>query len=176
MDTRVSGSAGPAMLEARHLSPLMAAKRDAPDAGSVNFCPFGCGDHELTEMGYCPHLIGFYTKSLGMHYEPRAIDARGNEAILGHKPEPMKKGYKLVQVTTSSRVYSPVKAEHLIPKADYRDQADATHAEIMAQSRDLIKRADELLNPMMEGDWSGPTVYDTRPSENKAAPASKPAK
>ena len=95
------------------LSPLMQAKADNVDGSKVNMCPFGCEDEELDDFGYCGHLVGFTND--GKLMEPQVVNEFGRRQVVvatrreGKKDvpvlEPVLKTDKLVQITTSYRVY-----------------------------------------------------------------------
>lgn len=93
--------------DANH-SPLMRALAKAAQGETVNFCPFGCEEHELDERGYCPHLVGFSND--GKTMEP-FVQKGDQRVVVGERPEPVRKGDKLVRITVSSRVYRDVDKE-----------------------------------------------------------------
>lgn len=107
----------------QHLSPLMQRKAAAQKNEVVNACPFGCGVQQLDENGYCKHLVGFTNDQKS--YEPmvrkggrRVVQCRmeptgevhpdEGEPLLAPKLERVRDTDKLVQITTSYRVYRDV--------------------------------------------------------------------
>ncbi len=92
-------------------SPLMKAKEADRTGEGVNFCPFGCEQDDMDDHGYCDHLIGFSND--GKTYEPMVKDERGHRVVRGGRPAPVQRTDKLVQITTSSRVYRDTKEEKL---------------------------------------------------------------
>jgi hypothetical protein len=91
---------------------------DANPKGTViNVCPFGCGDSDLDDHGYCKHLVGFTNAQLPEGDVKKVTDEgvvevleeQPNRAIatkaVGRKRLPLKPGDKLVRITQSSRVY-----------------------------------------------------------------------
>lgn len=149
----------PGMRRANH-SRLMEALKNKGSGTVVNFCPFGCEDHQLDENGWCAHLIGFYNG--GNTYEPRIRRKSDKRIIVSGKARlPMEKGFVLVRITTTARVYSPKAAEHLAVK---RDDADREYSEVMERERQLLEAAEKVRNPVLEGEWE--SAY-----ERPAAPA-----
>ena len=123
------------------LSPLMAAKA----AGlSGNFCPFGCGDDDVDEHGYCYHLIGFTFDEKRKRFETMKQMDNGHVAVqvpfttkrLGPKHvkrvyqyEKVQPGDQLVEISTSSRVYRNIPRpddweDELIQVPDEDDEDD----------------------------------------------------
>jgi hypothetical protein len=145
-------------------SPLMKQLMASRITGDVaNACPFGCEDHELDEKGACAHLIGFYDK--GNTYEPRIKQKKDGRVIVSGKArKPMQKGFKLVRITTTARVYSPEPNKFLTVT---RDETERFQVEIMEQERQLVEVAEKIRNPVLEGDW-GESAYDVF---RKPAPA-----
>lgn len=96
-----------------NLSPLMQAKLRASLGEKVNFCPFGCGTHDLDEQGYCRHLVGFTTDGKSMEPlaevdrfgNPVATPGAGTRKVLGTRTTPVPQGAKLERITVSYRVY-----------------------------------------------------------------------
>ncbi len=109
------------------VSELMKAKAANTTGEKVNFCPFGCGDEELDDNGYCRHLVGFTND--GKTFEPmvrkggrrvvqvhrdRVEVVEGGEKTFEFGPpvlEVVQKGDQLVKITISSRVYRDVGKE-----------------------------------------------------------------
>lgn len=109
-------------------SPLMRAKAIAGANEKVNFCPFGCTVEDIDENGYCDHVIGFTND--GKTYEPMILGEDGRRRVkvdmakVGERRDAKGKMHpimkpvlpsllptdKLVQITTSSRVYRDVNA------------------------------------------------------------------
>lgn len=87
-----------------NLSDLMKAKSRASLGEKVNFCPFGCDDEDLDDLGYCEHLVGIALPD-GKTMEPVITDDRGRRRVVGASPQPVQRGDKLVRITTCSRVY-----------------------------------------------------------------------
>lgn len=155
---------GPQQRSANH-SPLMAKLVKRSQGEVVNECPFGCTDEELDDNGYCGHLIGFYSQ--GTMYEPRIRRKKDGRIIVsGAQKKPMEKGFRLVRITTSARVYSPRQDKSLVVT---RDEYDKIQNEILAKERELLKAAETLRNPVLEGEW-GQTDYD-KPVAAAATPA-----
>lgn len=103
MDPRVAGQKS-----ANH-SPLMERLQRASLGEKVNFCPFGCKEHELDELGLCDHLVG-YTDD-GRTMEP-VEKVRGRRVVqLPQGPDgrprrvPVPPGSRLERITVSARVY-----------------------------------------------------------------------
>lgn len=160
---------GPQLRKSNY-SPLMQALSRRSAGEVVNFCPFGCGDHELDEAGHCGHLIGFYNG--GGTFEPRVRRKKGQRAhedgriiVDGSKRQKMKGGYKLVRITSTARVYCAEPVKDLIVR---RDDIDRVQEETLRQETELLERAEAIRNPVLEGDW-GPTVYDAAPAGAAAA-------
>lgn len=140
-----------------HLTPLMAAKA-ASKGDVVNFCPYGCEDHQLDENGYCGHLIGFVNAGQ-KYYEPRVNDATGQVGAFGSNKKPMEKKFHVVWGTTTGRVYSRKLDGRLVPKLT--DESDKVQARITEEERRLTEMADAIRNPPREdGEW-GDSVYDS---------------
>lgn len=87
------------------LTPLMKAKAADLMGEGVNFCPFGCDLSDLDDHGYCSHLVGFSND--GKVMEPFVVE-KGKKVVKGDRLQPVLKGDKLVQITTSSRVYRDI--------------------------------------------------------------------
>lgn len=154
---------GPQQRQANH-SPLMRALTRKSQGEVANFCPFGCEDHELDENGWCGHLVGFYNG--GNTYEPRIRRKADRRIIVSGKARlPMQKGFKLVRITTTARVYSPTVQESLVVK---REDADRVLADVMEEERRLLEAAERVRNPVLEGEW-GESVYDLSPKAAAAA-------
>ncbi len=154
---------GPQMRKTNH-SELMKALNLRSAGEVVNFCPYDCTDGQLDENGHCGHLIGFYNG--GQTYEPRIRRKKGNRPhedgriiVDGSKRKKMEKGFKLVRITTTARVYSSVPIKELIVR---RDEIDQVQEDILRQEQDLLERAEAIRNPVLEGEW-GATTYDTEP-------------
>lgn len=146
---------GPQVRQNNH-SPLMRALAKANKGDVVNFCPFGCSDLNLDDLGQCGHLVGFYNG--GKTYEPRMVRKKDRRVIVnGRMRRPMEQGFKLVQITTSARVYSPALVKELIPQKD--TDFDEGQQAMMTMERQLLEAADRIRNPVLEGDW-GETAYD----------------
>jgi hypothetical protein len=136
-------------------SPLMRALVAKKDGFVVNFCPFGCSDGELDDNGYCGHLVGFFNG--GTTYEPRVRRKKDGRIIVdGRNRRPMEKGFKLVKITTSARVYSPTLVKDLAVK---QHDFDAETAAIFREEQELLAQAERVRNPVLEGTW-GETDYD----------------
>lgn len=154
-------------------SPLMIelARKNSGDVEVVNFCPFGCEDAELDERGYCGHLYGFFNG--GATFEPRgyAKDTKGKptgpEVVMGEKRQPMKKGYKLVKITTSARVYGP---DVILTLHAKKGAVNPALAEAMEQERRLVEFAEKIRNPVLQGDWDG-GAYDPIEYQTEKPPA-----
>lgn len=154
-------------------SPLMRALVGKQVGDVVNFCPFQCEDHQLDENGFCGHLVGFYNG--GGTFEPRVMQLdnkkrpTGRIITSGAHRQQMKKGFKLVKITTSARVYSPKIVDDLVPRTNehLRGMAD-----VMEQERQLLEFAERIRNPVLDGEWDG-SVYDREP--DPAAAAKPPA-
>ncbi len=93
-------------------------------ADIVNYCPFGCQKHQLSEHGYCRHLLGFTNDE--KVYEPigpmvgrNGVDA-GRVTVNGKKPQEIPHDcvlvnpevrqldngvYHMARIWVSSRVY-----------------------------------------------------------------------
>lgn len=147
--------------EANH-SPLMKALSRRNANGIPNFCPFGCETKNLDDNGYCHHLIGFTNG--GSTYEPRMPVGNGRAVVLGSKRQPLKKGMVLVKITTSARVYSQDGNPKLVI---VRPKEEGEIDSLVQQEAELLRRAEEIRNPVLEGVWGG-TIYDE--------PAKPPAK
>lgn len=150
---------GPQMRSANY-SPLMRALSRKSLGEIVNFCPFGCSNDNLDELGFCGHLVGFYNG--GQTYEPRIPQKTKAGRVMriitdGSKRCPMKQGYRLVKITTTARVYSPTAIPDLVVR---RDEYDKVMAEVMAKEQRLIEAADAIRNPVLDGVW-GETLYDS---------------
>lgn len=114
----------PAEKRRENLSPLMRAQAVARRQGVniVNACPFGCDIKHLDQNGYCRHLIGFtndkktFERMVKTRHGRvvRVPKIRTGEADLDGNaeytpcPEPILKGDKTIQITTSWRVYRDV--------------------------------------------------------------------
>lgn len=142
-------------------SPLMQAKRRASADGgtdTVNFCPFGCDDGALDDHGYCPHLVGFSAD--GRTLEPRVRRSDGRIVVMGSKREPVKRGDRLVKITTTARVYRATPNPKLVtPRTTDREQSlfDEREEELMEQVR-------LLNNPVLDGEIEH-TAYDDEPKK-----------
>ncbi len=91
--------------------------------GQVEACPFGCGQPEMNELGYCKHLVGFCNHTNlpdGTVRDPQGAvielleenDARGGHGrIVGPRREPLKVGDYVLRITQSYRVYRDVDAK-----------------------------------------------------------------
>ena len=149
-------------------SELMKALRNPErDGDVVNFCPFGCGSHELDNHGYCAHLVGFTNG--GTTYEPRELDQFGRIFTNGANRQPMKRGFKMVKITTSARVYSPESNADLSVEREYNDN------DVARREEELLEAAESLRNPALDGEWSEPTVYGS-PHEDDDRPKVKARK
>lgn len=154
---------GPQMRTANH-SPLMKSLLNKMVGGGVmdNYCPYGCEDHQLDELGCCGHLIGYYAG--GQTFEPRVRRKQDNRIIVsGIARTPMKAGYKLVRITTTARVYSPVPNKTLMVS---RDESERHLAVVVEEERRLLAAAENIRNPILDGDWSG-GAYDISPTAPK---------
>lgn len=151
---------GPQMRSNSH-SPLIRALSKANKGDVVNFCPFGCSDHALDDLGHCGHLVGFYNG--GKTFEPRMVRKKDRRIIVnGRQRRPMEVGFKLVQITTSARVYSPGLVKELVAQKD--TDFDEAQGEMMNMERQLLEAAERIRNPILEGDW-GETAYDFKKRE-----------
>lgn len=136
-------------------SPLMQALSKRSEGEQVNFCPFGCEDHELDDKGACHHLVG-YTNG-GVTYEPRVRDHTGRIFVDGTKREPLKRGsHRLVKITTSARVYDKAGKDELIVTRNVEDEFTREMGE---RERAIMEEAEALKNPVLDGEWAG-TIYD----------------
>ena len=64
-------------LSDRRLSKLMKAMQ----GGNVpNACPFGCAAHQLSDQGFCVHLVGFTNG--GRDYEPLIVNAESLVSLI----------------------------------------------------------------------------------------------
>lgn len=158
---------GPQNRKSNH-SQLMVALQRKSQGEVINFCPFGCQDHQLDDHGYCGHLVGFYNG--GSTYEPRKVRKKDKRIIVaGDQRQPMRNGFVLVRITTTARVYSPEPVKELcIVRGDY----DMAQFELMEQERKLLEAAENIRNPRLEGVW-GQTDYDAPAAA--ATPPTKPA-
>ena len=92
-------------------SELMRAQAGALSGEKVNFCPFGCSDDELDDHGYCRHLVGFTSadhdgcKMMEKRIVDPALLTPGCRERVGPEREAVQKRDKLVQITSSYRVY-----------------------------------------------------------------------
>jgi hypothetical protein len=103
---------GPQQRQARQSKLMRAKARANRNNQTVNACPFGCEDHNLDQNGYCYHLVGFSPD--GKTMEPMVLE-NGQRKVKGKLRQPLKKGDKLVKITTNFRVYRdvPCTAEEL---------------------------------------------------------------
>lgn len=164
-------SQNPQNRRANH-SPLMKALSSRQSINDViNFCPFGCEDHELDEHGYCGHLIGFYSK--GTSFEPRVRRKKDGRVIVdGTKPRPMEKGFVRVKITTSARVYSPHLVKDLVPR---ENNALTELREVENRERQIEEFAEQVRNPVLEGEWDD-SVYNSPMAAAAIAPLNGPPK
>lgn len=117
-----------------NLSDLMKAQGKASLGEKVNFCPFGCPDHRLDEVGYCRHLIGF-SKDQKTVQPMRRRDKDKRRQVFGREVQPIPANSVLVRITCDYRVYNlvPLKPLDLPPEdidpdellAEEEAQADA---------------------------------------------------
>ena len=113
-------------------------------------------------------MIGFYNG--GNTFEPRVVRKSDKRIITcGEKRQPMKNGYKLVKITTSARVYAPVKVPELTPR---NNDANRSIAEIQEQERQLVAFAERIRNPVLDGEWDESAYAPEKP----AAAANKDSK
>jgi hypothetical protein len=102
------------------LSAYMKAKIRGQQTGEkVNACPFGCADEALDDRGYCHHLVGFCTVDDRKRME-RVVIRNGVRQVDGQKRDKVLPDDKLVQITTSFRVYrdvDPTEADKAILEA-----------------------------------------------------------
>lgn len=96
---------GPQQRQARHSKLMRAKARANRNNQVVNACPFRCADHNLDQNGYCYHLVGFSADQKTM--EPMELE-NGIRTVKGKKRQPLKKGDRLVKITTNYRVYRDV--------------------------------------------------------------------
>lgn len=107
MDPR---AVGPKAKSANH-SNLMSALMRRSLGEPVNFCPFGCASADLTEGGYCRHLVGFSNDGKIMEVLKR--DRMGQYFVDGTENKPVLSSDILERITTSFRVYrEKVAKEH----------------------------------------------------------------
>lgn len=123
MDPRVAGMANP--LNRRDgRSKFFKLQSSLMPGNVVNACPFGCGDDQLDEKGFCYHMVGFCNSDRDgkplREYEPlcrmrmqspnqpgKIVDRGNTLMVLGGKEhrQPLQKGDVLVRITNSFRVY-----------------------------------------------------------------------
>lgn len=96
---------GPQQRQANHSKLMRAKARAVRNNQVVNACPFGCSDENLDQNGYCYHLVGFSADQKTM--EPMVLE-NGFRVVRGKQRQPLKKGDKLVKITTNYRVYRDV--------------------------------------------------------------------
>ncbi len=154
------------MTRSANYSPLMMKISKSHRGVPINACPFGCTDEHCDDHGYCAHLIGFYNG--GTTFEPRVRRKHDGRIIVdGTRRQQMKKGYRLVKITTTARVYAPDKVKDLIP---IRNQHMAELNETLETEKKIMQFADEMRNPVLEGEWDD-SVYNRFASGKVAAAA-----
>lgn len=111
-------------------SPLMRSKQESVDGTVPNFCPFGCDVEDLDENGYCYHLVGFTND--GKMMERFVYDSSvGRRRVLGNKKERVTQSHRLVQITTSCRVYDPkANPEDAGPKPEETPEVEYQSAKV----------------------------------------------
>ncbi len=152
-----------------------------------NHCPFGCPDHNLDELGYCEHLLGF--TSDGFVMEPLVLRRRfnrdakewvedGSVMVDGRELEEVQSGDRRVNPQFEQADDHGIKhmAHRWVSDRVYSDDPDRKPIPFKAEKKQVVRRQMAAPVARQRAGMKPPPVVEEEATVKTPPKAKKPAK